>query len=299
MSLIWRAFWLIGPLIGPLAWALLMLVLWTSQTQPILILVPALLATGTWCFFVLPWWGYGFTVRNIMATLYSIESLLLLARSITSPSQLLAGLGSLLLLLGFGYMGLQILHGIFTTPKLGINLAFPLSPGRFAVAQGGNTLFLNHHVRAKSQRHALDIVALGRFGMRADRLSPTHNSDYTIWGACVTAPCAGTVVAVQEQFEDAGEQSLGGISALGNHVILQTQDATLVVLAHLQRDSVAVKLGELVSVGSTLGRVGNSGRSTEPHLHLHAQRDGVGVPMRFDGRLLVRNSIVEMNRPGA
>jgi hypothetical protein len=86
--------------------------------------------------------------------------------------------------------------------------------------------------------------------------------------------------------------------AAGNHVVLRC-GAYRVVLAHLQRGSVVVELGANVSVGDRLGLVGNSGNTTEPHLHIHAvagdaeDRDhllwlSTGVPLKFDGRFLVR-----------
>ena len=82
----------------------------------------------------------------------------------------------------------------------------------------------------------------------------------------------------------------------GNHVILEC-GAVWVLLGHLQQGSVEVEAGWLVEVGQQLGRVGNSGNSGEPHLHIHAQRPGTDVaplggepvPIRLNGRYLVRN----------
>ena len=80
-----------------------------------------------------------------------------------------------------------------------------------------------------------------------------------------------------------------------NHVTLRCGDADI-TLAHLQRGSVAVRAGSNVTRGTPLGRVGNSGTSTEPHLQIHAARHAAnstaGVPLRFDGRWLVRNAII-------
>jgi hypothetical protein len=63
-----------------------------------------------------------------------------------------------------------------------------------------------------------------------------------------------------------------------------------VELAHLQRRSVRVAAGDPVTAGTPLGLVGNSGNTSEPHLHVHAETDaGEGVPMTFEGRFLIRN----------
>lgn len=72
-----------------------------------------------------------------------------------------------------------------------------------------------------------------------------------------------------------------------------------VVLAHMTEGSVAVGEGQEVEEGQFLGRVGNSGNTSEPHLHIHAVRtgsgsilEGEGVPVLFDGRFPVRNGLV-------
>lgn len=88
----------------------------------------------------------------------------------------------------------------------------------------------------------------------------------------------------------------------GNHVVLRcagTDPGVDVLLAHLRQGSVAVEPGTQVQVGQVVGRVGNTGNTSEPHLHVHAVRTGSGsvltgegVPIRFDGRFLVRNSLV-------
>ncbi|TMZ49982.1 M23 family metallopeptidase, partial [Klebsiella pneumoniae] len=50
--------------------------------------------------------------------------------------------------------------------------------------------------------------------------------------------------------------------------------------------------GDVVREGQLLGTVGNSGNTSEPHLHIHAEKDGEGVPIRFGGRFLVRNNLM-------
>jgi murein DD-endopeptidase MepM/ murein hydrolase activator NlpD len=81
----------------------------------------------------------------------------------------------------------------------------------------------------------------------------------------------------------------------GNYIIVACK-GVWVVLAHLRRGSVEVREGAEVTVGMTVGRAGNSGNTSEPHLHVHAQRPGTPeaplggepVPVRLDGRYLVR-----------
>ncbi|MND00911.1 Peptidase family M23 [compost metagenome] len=72
------------------------------------------------------------------------------------------------------------------------------------------------------------------------------------------------------------------------------------MLAHLREGSVSVSEGQLVSTQTRLGEVGNSGNTSEPHLHIHAKRgargdilDGEAVPFTIDGRYLVRGDVLE------
>ncbi len=84
----------------------------------------------------------------------------------------------------------------------------------------------------------------------------------------------------------------------GNHVVLACEGVE-VILAHLKQGSVAVTSGMRVNEGDVLGQVGNSGDTSQPHLHLHAERggepgeilNGEGVPIELGGRFLVRNSL--------
>jgi len=66
------------------------------------------------------------------------------------------------------------------------------------------------------------------------------------------------------------------------------------------QSSVAVAPGDRVREGQQIGRVGNSGYSTEPHLHIHAQHGGGAdflaadpLPLQVAGRTLVRNSRID------
>jgi len=72
-----------------------------------------------------------------------------------------------------------------------------------------------------------------------------------------------------------------------------------ILLAHLEQGSVMVQPGDRVAQGQQVGAVGNSGNTSEPHLHIHAQRggsdeaflDGAPVPILFDGRYMVCSEI--------
>jgi hypothetical protein len=172
------------------------------------------------------------------------------------------------------------------------NLALPLQGGHFMVGQGGANRLLNHHAPHPAQRHAVDITAIGAGGFRATGLLPADLQRYAIHGASVVSPCAGTVVAARDGLADLVPPNADADNPAGNHVVIGCEGFE-VKIAHLQRGSLAVAAGDTVGLCDAIGRVGNSGHSTEPHLHLHAvdPKTGEGVPVTFDSRTPVRNKL--------
>ena len=183
-----------------------------------------------------------------------------------------------------------------------IVLHFPLRDGRFHVGQGGSTPAVNYHTVNQTQRYALDIVKLTSWGNRASRLRPGDLSEYASYGVAVYAPCSGSVTYVETSLPDnAIEGARDRERPAGNQILMRCDGTDVdVLMAHLQAGSVRVTKGEYLDPGRVVGAIGNSGDSTEPHLHIHAKRggafdtglEGEGVPMDFDGRFLVRNDSV-------
>jgi murein DD-endopeptidase MepM/ murein hydrolase activator NlpD len=180
-------------------------------------------------------------------------------------------------------------------------LKFPLRGGSFYVAHGGSTALTNHHHRNVSQKYALDITKVNAFGERGRGILPRELEAYEILGTNVISPCDGVVTAVEDGLPDLPPGEMDEKHIAGNHVVIRCgEDDIYVGLAHMQKGSIMVRPGRKVSEGDPIGRVGNSGRTSEPHLHIHAKRggnpanmlDGVAVPMRFDGKWLVRNFVV-------
>lgn len=215
-------------------------------------------------------------------------------------------LSVVLLSLG-GWFGARALAGRKLPPVEIVDIATPLGPGRYLVGHGGSNVLVNGHMRTldrsverfrpwRGQSYAVDFFGLGPWGLRARGWRPADPAAYAIFGAELRAPCEGTVVAAEGSMPDFDVPNEDPVNRLGNHVILRC-GAAEIVLAHMRQGSVTVAPGDRVAVGDRLGAAGNSGASTEPHLHIHAQRpapegappiSGEPLALRIEGRFLVR-----------
>lgn len=193
-----------------------------------------------------------------------------------------------------------IVNGSFC-PEKAINLEFPLKGGEFCVVHGGSNLILNHHFPVSAQQYALDILQLNHLGSRINRFNPEMARDYNIFGAIVYSPCDGTVLDVTDQYSDLVPSVMDQEHPAGNYIAIgKSRSDAVIVLAHLMKDSLLVKKGDMISSGQPLAKVGNTGNTSEPHLHIHAVLNntgdflfkGKGIPMKFNDKFLVRNDRV-------
>ncbi len=184
-----------------------------------------------------------------------------------------------------------------------INLLFPLKGGIFHIGHGGSNETMNHHYPIPAQKYALDIEKLNGFGIRANGLMPTDLEKYVIFGNEVLAPCSGEVIASETSLKEMIPPEGDKENILGNHIVIFCNDMS-VLLAHLKQNSVQLKKGDLVEQGKVIGQVGNTGNTSEPHLHVHAVSGrhfetkeiagkAEGVPMVFDGEFFIRNDRVK------
>lgn len=126
-----------------------------------------------------------------------------------------------------------------------------------------------------AQRFAVDFVRiLGASGTRKAGSDAKRNESYNAYGAPIYAVAKGIVLKVVDGIPEntPGKHRAVPMSEetlAGNLVVLDIGDDLYVTFAHLIPGSVTVKVGDIVRVGQILGKVGNSGNSTEPHLHLH------------------------------
>ena len=158
--------------------------------------------------------------------------------------------------------------------------------GDWRVAWGGDTAELNHHHDVPNQRFAFDFVGVDSSGA-THKGDGTSNEDYFAFGREVIAPADGRVVEVIDGVRDNVPGSMNPYSAVGNAIILRHAEHEYSVLAHLKLGSIRVHPDDEVQRGQVLALCGNSGNSSEPHLHYHLQnsavlQNGIGIKVFFD-----------------
>lgn len=158
---------------------------------------------------------------------------------------------------------------------------------------GGLTEAQNYHVREMSQQYAYDMLMV-KDGASYEG-DPKSNESYFAFGKDIIAPCNARIVQVIDSIPDniPGETNIQDLT--GNTLVLQTDIGEYLLFAHLQEGSIIVEEGQEVVQGEVMAKCGNSGNSTEPHLHLSLQntlemRDAIGGKLYFE-RLLVNDEL--------
>ncbi|WP_407560140.1 M23 family metallopeptidase [Streptomyces sp. 184] len=177
----------------------------------------------------------------------------------------------------------------------------------------------SHGTRYLAQTYSIDIVRTPEEPSgRTLRWWPPFppNRDFPAFGAPVLAPAAGRVVTVAgsahrdhrarntvpglaylvvfEQLVRSVGAGSGIGTIVGNHLVLELEDGSYALFAHLRRGSTTVREGDVVRAGQQLAECGNSGNSTEPHLHFQLMdgpdpRRAEGVPFTWRGIGVPRN----------
>ncbi|WP_105616280.1 M23 family metallopeptidase [Vallitalea okinawensis] len=169
------------------------------------------------------------------------------------------------------------------------------------VGWGGNSLETNRpHAIVPMERWAYDLL-IDPYSVSSNKLS-----DYGIYDVEVIAPISGIIIDVYDQEDDILPGAADNETMMGNYIYmrLDTTD-TYLIFAHLKKDSVLVQIGQYVEEGTPIARVGNSGSSSEPHLHIHHQRQNPlttsmflteGLPLYFrdiDGPPIPKGGIIK------
>ncbi len=186
------------------------------------------------------------------------------------------------------------INGLFISPSKPLDLSIiernttkmilPFNEECF-VFWGGTTVEQNYHVNEVSQQFAYDILMVTEgASYEGDALD---NNNYHIFGKDVLATCDARVAKVITGVKDNIPGELNPEQLTGNTIVLKTTNNEFILYAHLKEGSIVVEEGQDIVQGELLGQCGNSGNSTEPHLHLSLQNDvemfnSTGAKLYFD-----------------
>lgn len=235
---------------------------------------------------------------------------------VSAGQTLLVPLGFALGCLG-GYMAFMAWQGRTLPTVEMVDIAPPFGPGTYLVAHGGSNTMVNVHLKTldtaverfrpwRGQSRALDIFRISPLGIHKTGWLPSDPARYLTFGTPVLAPCDGEIAKVVDGLEDMQVPVMDREHMAGNYVAINCGQF-YVLLAHLRKNSTAVSTGDQVAVGDVLGEMGNSGNSSEPHLHVHAQRGlpelaafaGEPLALTIDGEFPVRNDRIRVAEPAA
>lgn len=158
--------------------------------------------------------------------------------------------------------------------------------GEWTVVWGGDTKELNYHVESEAQKNAFDIVITDEQG-KSYKTDGQTNEDYYAFGKELKAPCDGEVVLVVDGIKDNVPGVLNPVYVPGNTVVIKTANNEYLFFAHFKQHSIVVKQGQKIKKGAPLGLCGNSGNSSEAHIHFHLQsaedmNEAIGIKCYFE-----------------
>jgi hypothetical protein len=149
--------------------------------------------------------------------------------------------------------------------------------GDWTIIQGGRTKGDNKHRSHSKQRYAYDAVI--KKGGRSRPSGPKQNDRYFAHGQVVVSPAPGKVVYARDHVaeNEVGERGKGG----GNGVIIDHGFGEFTSLWHMIPGTVTVREGDEVEWGQPLGKCGNSGHSSAPHIHFDVTSGPPDTARRF------------------
>jgi len=215
---------------------------------------------------------------------------------------------NLLVAIGWGFLAVQLV-GINRPPSDPVVIDWPLA-GEWYVSSGGRSDLINAHYPASlpvlgpEQADALDVIQLqNRRSFSGDSKQLTS---YLAFGQPVLAPGDGIVTAITDTLPDLPIGTSDNKHLEGNYLVLDLGGQRYVMFAHLKQGSARVATGDQVGRGQPIAQVGNSGSTSEPHLHLQVQNQPTfgpatrglrTYPMLFRDVVLVRGG--QQSRPRA
>ena len=163
--------------------------------------------------------------------------------------------------------------------------------GEWVVANGGIDRENSHSWNIFSQRYAYDFYIIQ--DGKTHKENGMNVYDYHCYDQPVLVVADGIVVEIKNKFEDTKvtgkfEVLCDATDVRGNYIVIQHAPHVFSMIAHLKKDSFCVKVNDKVIAGQMIAKCGNSGNSSEPHIHFQIQEGinfyfSASLPVYFDG----------------
>ncbi len=185
-----------------------------------------------------------------------------------------------------------------------VQLQVPVT-GRWRWGNSGNHSSFNGHTWP-GHRHDIDLVMVDENGKsHKDVKGDPANKDFFAFGKPVHCMKKGKVVKIHTDSDDnLGFKPFSDPLPEPNHVLIRHDDGSLSAYYHFKKDSIVVGVGDAPEIGAELGKVGNSGGSGEPHLHIGYTKPTASGrqtlwPMTFSGLFTIGSAKAVKGHPGA
>ena len=220
-------------------------------------------------------------------------SIAVLALLALVPHRRVFVLTNILLVFGVVFLALQVGRE-YLPPRNPVTIAMPLT-AEWYVYSGGRGVLVNDHWTTSSQRNALDIFRVVDGSSHRD--DSKRLASYYAFGKPLLAPANGRITVLLDSRPDLAIGDSDRRHPEGNYLVMDIGGGRYVMMAHLEQGSARVEVGDRVRVGQRLAQVGNSGNTSEPHLHIQVQNvptfevSDAGVrtyPILFRNTVLVR-----------
>lgn len=164
---------------------------------------------------------------------------------------------------------------------------------------GGKNEFINYHYAYENQRYAYDLLKIQNDSTFED--DPEKNNNYYAFGEEIIAPQDGEILKVVDGIEDNIPGQMNQQNPAGNYVVIEHANKEYSMIAHFQKDTIIVQEGEKVIQKQLLGKCGNSGNSSEAHIHFQIMsspdfENSKSIPIKFsDEKEPIQGDIVTNN----
>ena len=189
--------------------------------------------------------------------------------------------GSLKFLISLSILSVGLTTYLQFPRNISVQIPSPFKENqKYLVLHGGDS---NHHQRwhsfKKEYHFAFDLIPVSDFYRAIKGFWPGRNEDFQGFKKEILSPCEGVVL---RQYKDLSNNLLDqpkSHAIPGNHIHIQCKNGLTIALENLGEHQ--MELGQKVLLGQVVAKVGNTGLSHYPHLHIHVLKEGRPIPFRI------------------